>query len=279
MVSWGLWLEWAPAASAVARCLCLLGLTGLLLVRVVETFPVGRAIVGAVAGGVAIGVLAVAVGLPNYGSSGTPQYRLLLRELLGRDRRAVRGAPGRRLLAAVGTVAARRRFRALTAAPLAVVCGADCLPPDGVAGGRIPDLVVRTVRLACVRAARSSCVRGHRVSGPGAKRRVARERWPLLPPLAIGCGSSLALASFYSSTSVWIYFPIPLVLGFVLLNWFLLVPPAHSHTARASPPAGRRWPNCANLRRLERTSAAMRNGRDKLAKGEIGGRIQENSAP
>lgn len=95
--------------------------------------------------------------------------------------------------------------------------------------------------------------------------------WPLLSPLAIKTGIVLALASFYSSTSIWFYFPIPLVLGYVLLKWFLLKAPTESVP---STTLLEQWStvvrNTLQMRRLERVAAAMKKGLEKkLTNAEI----------
>jgi hypothetical protein len=269
-VSWGLWLAWVPAPSAFICALCLLALAALLLFWALwEVFPVGRAIAAAVAGAAAIAVLGFATSLPNF-TNATPPYRLLLR-IVGAGIVVLFGArlaagflrvSGPLLPAAVSGRLLRGRWLWLAALVI-------CLPTAWLADASqiwwgqvealafvLRDLFVFAVIVFLLKALKDAS---------------ERERWPLLPPLAIGCGIVLALVSFYSSTSIWFYFPVPLVLGFVLLNWGLLVPPSQAHSAQD---LAARWPALARtaltLRRLERTGAAVRKGlEDKLAKGEI----------
>ena len=84
-------------------------------------------------------------------------------------------------------------------------------------------------------------------------------------------GIAPRLTAFYSSTSIGFYFPIPLILGYMLIRWFLLV-----RSIDPPPPDGTRarWNSIAesalNLHRLERTAAIVLKGLEKqLAKGEI----------
>ena len=99
----------------------------------------------------------------------------------------------------------------------------------------------------------------------------ASSSWPRLTDLEIATGIVLALTSFYSSTSIWFFFPIPLILGYVLLKWFLFVPPIEPTPSAA---VRERWKtiaaNALDFHRTERTDAIARKGLEKkLAKGEI----------
>jgi hypothetical protein len=268
---WGLWLVSQPAASAFACSLCLLGLTALLLFWVLwELFPAGRAIRAAAAGAAGIAVVAIAVGLPNYIDSALP-YRILLRSLwvvivVVFGSHLVAGylrlsAP----LLSAGILERVERRRWLLWCLAVAVCFPTAWLVDAsqISWGQVASLafVMRDLFVFAVIVFLLKMLKGA----------SSDKEWPLLPPLAIGAGIVLALMSFYSSTSIWFYFPVPLVLGFVLLNWFLLVRPVHPHTAED---LSARWPamarNALNVRRLERTNAAVRKGlEEKLAKGEI----------
>ncbi len=95
--------------------------------------------------------------------------------------------------------------------------------------------------------------------------------WPHLPDLAIDAGIVLALTAFYSSTSIYFFFPIPLILGYVMLKWFLLVPPMKPAPSAA---VRHRWNDIAatalDLHRTERAHSIARKGLEKkLAQGDL----------
>jgi len=99
----------------------------------------------------------------------------------------------------------------------------------------------------------------------------AVSEWPSLSQRDIDCGIALGITAFFSTTSVWFYFPIPLIAGYVLLRWFLLEPPEYaSVAARHSGEWKELVKSALKLRDAEQLCADLRKGlRDKLTKGEI----------
>ncbi len=99
----------------------------------------------------------------------------------------------------------------------------------------------------------------------------AKNVWPSLTALDLDCGVALAITAFFSSTSVWLYFPIPLIVGFILLRWFLFVEPVQVTLASK---LNADWKHLVHsvlaLQRAEKLEEDVQNGlKDKLTKAEI----------
>ncbi len=95
--------------------------------------------------------------------------------------------------------------------------------------------------------------------------------WPSLSITDIDCGVALAITAFFSWSSVWFYFPIPLIAGFILMRWFLFVEPVQ--TALASK-LNLEWKSLINsvleLQRAQKLLENVQKGlQEKLAKGDI----------
>jgi hypothetical protein len=95
--------------------------------------------------------------------------------------------------------------------------------------------------------------------------------WPSLTVLDLDCGVALAITAFFSSTSVWFYFPIPLITGFVLLRWFLFVEPEQVTLAsKLNADWKRLIHSVLALQRAEKLEEDVQKGlKDKLTKAEI----------
>jgi hypothetical protein len=271
VAGWIFWLAAAPVVPPLVNALWLLAISAILFFWLGwELFPGSQAIVTSIAGAFVTFVLAIGLGLPHYTDS-TPKYRFLLRGVAV----AIVVTFGMPLIIAFFRLAAAlirsnkvdRLFRhrwVLWAVALAVslpttwMVDASKIWPGAVwaLAYQLGDLFLFVLVVVLLRILRDP--RPH-------------SSWPHLPAVAISTGIVLALTAFYSSTSIWFYFPIPLILGYVLIKWFLLVPPIDP-----PPPAEARarWNSIAegalNVHRLERTAAIVRKGLEKqLDKGEI----------
>ena len=268
---WVFWLSSAPSTPAFVFALWLSAIIALLFFWILwELFSGGRALLGAFTGIAVIVAVSIGEDLPRYVDS-TPSYRFLLRSIAVTIVLAF-GIPliiafFRLTAALVQSMEIERLLRHRWV--LWWMAVAVCLPTTWLVNVaqiwsgavwtlsyRLIDIFLFAVILLLLRIL---------------KEPYAKDAWPKLAPIAIDTGIVLALISFYSSTSIWFYFPIPLILGYVLLKSFLLVSPGMPAISKTIL---EKWDtitqNALQLRRLERTSALMRKGLEKkLASGEI----------
>lgn len=271
VVLWILVLRVAPEMPQFLRAICLLAIVAVLLFWLLwELFPGGQAFLLSIAGAITIAVLSIIGDLPNYLAS-TQAYRILLRGVAAAIV-LVFGAP---LVIAFLHVALRlirsdtldrvfrRRWLRWSFAVVITVPTTWLIDASQIWSGAVWQLVYNignfflfVLMIVLLRILREA---------------DASSSWPRLTDLEIATGIVLALTSFYSSTSIWFFFPIPLILGYVLLKWFLFVPPMEPTPSAA---VRERWKtiaaNALDFHRTERTDAIARKGLEKkLAKGEI----------
>jgi len=265
------WIQASATANRFAGIGMLLGISALVLFWILwELLPFWLAIWNTFLGVFAIATLAVCTGIPNFVSA-PPYYHNLLKGIAV----SITVLLGMRIVVALLRLSAPLLGSAWFDRMLArrwLLYGAAialCFPttwihdPNHIWWGEIDPLVfvLRNIFIFVVIAALLRFL----------KELDAQNRWPALSETSIDCGIALGITAFYSSTSIWFYFPIPLIVGFVMLRWFLFAAPAHASVAEKLAADWKDlFKSALNLQHAEQLASDVKKGlKDKVAKGEI----------